>query len=147
MEKEVKSFVKGCVKATHTCKLVVPCSAGSTSYYGICDMGSSINVIPYTLYVKIRHEIYFCELQTIDMDIKLANGTLRKPYITLFDVVLGTFTYPMDFVFIEIPQDDLYPIIFGRYFLNTREANIDCKKRGFLSLVWRGRKGISFIQI
>lgn len=127
MEKEVTSFVKGCVKTTDTGKPVVPCSFGRTSYYGLCDMGSSINVIPYTLYIKLRDEIYSCDLQSTDMEVKLADGSLRIPYGILPDVyvILGTFTYPVNIVVMEIPKDDLCPIIFGRPFLNTAGAKID----------------------
>ena len=62
MEEEVTFFVKGCIKAADTGKQVVPCSFGSTSYFGLCDIGSSINVIPYTLYTKLHDEIYACDL-------------------------------------------------------------------------------------
>jgi hypothetical protein len=95
MEEEVTCFMKGCIKAADTGKPVVPCSFGSTSYYGLCDIGSSINVIPYTLYTKLHDEIYACDLQPTDMEIKVADGTLRRPYgvVPHVNVILGTFTY------------------------------------------------------
>ena len=64
------------------------------------------------------------------MDIRLANGTFRKPHGNLLDVhiVLGTFTYLIDFLVMEISEDDFWPIIFGRPFLNTEQAKIDCKR-------------------
>lgn len=73
-------------------------------------MGSSINVIPYTLYTKLHDEIYACDLQPTDMEIKLTDGTLRKPYGMVLDVyvILGTFTYRVDFVVLEIPEDDFF---------------------------------------
>ena len=61
MDKEVTSFVEGC-ECSDIGKPVVPCSFGITSDYGMSDMGSSINVIPYTLYAKLRDEIYSCGL-------------------------------------------------------------------------------------
>ena len=79
MEEEVTYFVKGCIKAADISKPIVPCSFGSTSYFGFCDIGSSINVIRYTLYTKLHHEIYACDLQPTNMDINLADGTLRRP--------------------------------------------------------------------
>ena len=36
--------------------------------------------------------------------------------------------YPTDFLVLGSPQDDFYPIIFGRPFLNTVNAKIDCEK-------------------
>ena len=48
MEEEVTCFVKGCIKAANNGKPMVPCSFGST-YFGLSDIWSSINVISYTL--------------------------------------------------------------------------------------------------
>ena len=35
---------------------------------------------------------------------------------------------PIDFLVLGSPQDDFCPIIFGRPFLNTVNAKIDCEK-------------------
>ena len=40
----------------------------------------------------------------------------------------GKIKYPTDFLVLSSPQDDIYPIIFGRSFLNTVNAKIDCEK-------------------
>ena len=40
----------------------------------------------------------------------------------------GKVKYPIDFLVLGSPQDDFCPIIFGRPFLNTVNAKIDCKK-------------------
>ena len=37
--------------------------------------------------------------------------------------------YPTDFLVLVFPQDDFCPIIFGRPFLNTVNAKIDCEKQ------------------
>ena len=36
--------------------------------------------------------------------------------------------YPADFLVLSSPQDNFCPIIFGRPFLNTVNAKIDCEK-------------------
>ena len=41
----------------------------------------------------------------------------------------GKIKYPTDFVILGSPQDDFCPIIFGRPFLNTVNAKLDCKKQ------------------
>ena len=41
----------------------------------------------------------------------------------------GKIKYPIDFLVLGSPQDDLCPIIFGRPFLNTVNPKIDCKKQ------------------
>ena len=40
----------------------------------------------------------------------------------------GKVKYPTDFLVLGSPQDSFCPIIFGRPFLNTVNAKIDCKK-------------------
>ena len=40
----------------------------------------------------------------------------------------GKTKYPADFLVLSSPQDDFSPIVFGRPFLNTVNAKIDCKK-------------------
>ena len=49
-----------------------------------------------------------------------------------FYVILGTFTYQVNFVVMEIPEDEFYPTIFGRPFFNTAGATLIV--RGRLSL-------------
>ena len=44
------------------------------------------------------------------------------------EVLCGTIKYPTDFLVLGSPQDDFCPIIFGRPFLNTVNARIDCEK-------------------
>ena len=38
-------------------KPVISCSIGTSSYHGLCDIGASISVIPYSLYLKIKPHI------------------------------------------------------------------------------------------
>lgn len=130
MEKETTSIFKGCVKAKDTGKRVLPCSFGGTSYYGLCDVGSSINVIPYTFFERIHNAICPINLEPNEMTIKLVDGTFRKPCGILSDVhvILVTFIYPVDLVVMEISKDDHCPIIFVRTFLNTAGVRIDCNK-------------------
>ena len=41
----------------------------------------------------------------------------------------GKIEDPTDFLVLGSPHDDFCPIIFGRPFLNTVEAKIDCKEQ------------------
>ena len=41
----------------------------------------------------------------------------------------GKIKYPTDFLVLGSPQDDFCPIIFGRPFLITVNAHIDCEKQ------------------
>ena len=44
------------------------------------------------------------------------------------EVLCGKTKYPADFLILGSPQDNFCPIIFGRPFLNTVNATIDCTR-------------------
>ena len=93
-------------------------------------MGASASVIPHTLYEEIKNEIAPVELEDIDVTIKLANRDTISPIGIVRDVevLCGKTKYPADFLVLGSPQDNFCPIIFGRPFLNTINATIDCKR-------------------
>ena len=76
------------------------------------------------------HDIAPLELEDIDVTIKLANRDTISPIGIVRDVevLCGKVKYPADFLVLGSPQDDFCPIIFGRPFLNTASAMIDCEK-------------------
>jgi hypothetical protein len=108
---------------------------GDHCYYGLCDIGASSSAIPYELYREIMHEISSCELEDIDVVIQLANRETISPIGIVRDVeVLCDKTkYPADFLVLGSAASKTCPIIFGRPFLNTCGAVIDCKKEKFLT--------------
>ena len=75
---------------------------------------------------EIMHDI----VEEIDVTIKLANRDTISPVGIVRDVevLCGKVKYPIDFLVLGSPQDDFCPIIFGRPFLNTVNANIDYGK-------------------
>ena len=93
-------------------------------------MDASANAILYDLYKEIMHDIAPVELEDIDVTIKLANrDTISSMGIVRdVEVLCGKIKYPTNFLVLGSPQDDFCPIIFGRPFLNTPNAKIDCKK-------------------
>ena len=103
---------------------------GDHCYHGLCDMGASASAIPHSLYEEIMHDIALTEIEGIDATIKLANRDTIKPVGIVRDVevLCGKVKYPSDFLVLGSPQDDFCPIIFGRPFLNTINAKIDCEK-------------------
>ena len=95
----------------------------------LCDIGSSVSVIPYSLYQEIMNDIAPAEIEDIDVTIKLANRDISPIGIVRdVEVLCGKIKYPTDFLVLGSPQDDFCPIIFGRPFLNTINARIDCEK-------------------
>ena len=75
------------------------------------------------------HDIAPAELEDIDV-IKLANrDTISAVGIVRdVEVLCGKTKYPTDFLVLASPQDNFCPSMFGRPFLNTVNAKIDCKK-------------------
>ncbi|KAK1670699.1 hypothetical protein QYE76_058858 [Lolium multiflorum] len=108
---------------------------GDHCYYGLCDIGASISAIPYELYTEIMHEIGSCELEDIDVVIRLANRETISPIGIVRDVevLCGKIKYPADFLVLGSAASKYCPIIFGRPFLNTCGAIIDCKKEKILT--------------
>jgi hypothetical protein len=81
------------------------------------------------------HEIGPCELEKIDVVIQLANRETVMPIGIVRDVevLCGKTKYPTDFLVLGKAANKTCPIIFGRPFLNTCGAVIDCKKEKFLT--------------
>jgi hypothetical protein len=80
-------------------------------------------------------EIGSCELEDIDVVIQLANRETISPIGIIRDVevLCGKTKYPADFLVLGSTASKTCPIIFGRPFLNTCGAIIDCKKENFLT--------------
>src|SRR5664279_4273779 len=109
---------------------VVSVKIGDHCYYGLCDMGPSASPIPFSLYQEVMHEIAPCEIEDIDVTIKLANRDSISPVGIVRDVevICGKVKYPTDFLVLGTIKDEFCPIIFGRPFLNTCGVVIDFKK-------------------
>ena len=65
---------------------VVSVKIGDQCYHGLCDMGTSVSAIPYTLYKEIMHYIAPAEIEDIDVTIKLANRDTISPVGIVRDV-------------------------------------------------------------
>src|SRR3954469_25874749 len=80
---------------------VVSVKIGDHNYSGLCDLGSSVSAIPFSLYQEIMHEIQSCEIEDIDVMIHLANKQTISPIGIVRDVevlcgrknILQTFLY------------------------------------------------------
>ena len=130
---ETARIAKPCARDKHRPVVGVPVISvkiGDHCYHGLCDMGASANAIPNSLYKEIMHDIAPAEIEKIDVTIKLANRDTISPIGIVRDVevLCGKVKYPADFLVLGSPQDDFCPIIFGRLFLNTVNAKIDCEK-------------------
>jgi hypothetical protein len=122
-------------RSRKTSVLVLSVRIGDHCYYGLCDIGASSSAIPYELYRENMHEIGSCELEDIDVVIQLANRETISPIgiVRYVEVLCGKAKYPADFLVLGSAASKTYPIIFGRPFLNTCGAVINCKKEKILT--------------
>ncbi|KAI4971644.1 hypothetical protein ZWY2020_002558 [Hordeum vulgare] len=110
---------------------VVSVKIGDHCYHGLCDVCASVSAIPQSLYDEIKDEITPVEMEPIDVTIQLVNRDTICPLGIVRDaeVLCGKTKYPVDFLVLATTQDSFCPIIFGRPFLNTVNAHIDCEKQ------------------
>ena len=102
----------------------VPCMIGNKQFNALCDLGSSVSVIP----LAVCQRVGLSEIKSTNMTLQLADRTYRKPTGILIDVpmMVDKFAYPVDFVVLEM-EDSGEAIILGRPFLATAGALIDVK--------------------
>ena len=130
---EASNLVTHPKKAGKSSVPVFSVKIGERCYYGLCDIGASSSAISYALYKEIRKEIEPYELEDFDVVIQLANRETICPIGIVRDVevLCGRTKYPADFLVLATAISDTCPIIFGRPFLNTCSAVVDCQKESF----------------
>ena len=98
--------------------VTIPCSIGAMSVgKAFIDLGASINLMPLSMCRRIG------ELETlpIRMTLQLVDRSITRPYGVVEDVLVKVhhFTFPVDFVIMEIKEDVEIPLILGRPFMLT----------------------------
>ncbi|GJW49344.1 MAK10-like protein [Tanacetum coccineum] len=109
----------------------------------LVDQGSDVNVMPYSTYMKLTDE----SPAKIGIRLSLASHSYIYPLGIAEDVLVEIVehVYPMDFVILDIKEDEKRPFILGTPFLTTAKAMIKFDK-GTITL--RSRKSkISFHRI
>ncbi|GJR83664.1 zinc finger, CCHC-type containing protein [Tanacetum coccineum] len=122
----------------------IPCNMGcQKGINALVDQGSDVNVMTYTTYMKLTDD------RPAETDIRLSLDSHSYIYplgITedvLVDVV--EHVYPVDFVILDIKEDEKRPLILGTPFLTTAKAVIKFDK-GTITLR-SGKSKISFHRI
>ncbi|GJX80060.1 reverse transcriptase domain-containing protein [Tanacetum coccineum] len=91
------------------------------------DLGASINLMPYSLYAKLSLET----LKPTKMSVRLDDRSFQY-LVGIAEnmlVEVGKFTFPADFVILEMEEDSKGPLILGRPFLHTADAVIRVKQK------------------
>ncbi|XP_021727824.1 uncharacterized protein LOC110694936 [Chenopodium quinoa] len=104
----------------------IPCKIKSKLFENaLCDLGASVSIMPFSVFKKLN----LGELLPTNMTLQLADRSIMFPKGRVEDVTLmiGGFTNPVDFIVLEIEEDDHILVILGRPFLATSGALIDVK--------------------
>ena len=90
------------------------------------DLGASVNLLPYSVYV----ELGLGELEPTNITLQLADRSVKIPRGIVKDVLVQVdkFYFPVDFVVLDtqpvVNQGTQFPVILGRPFLATTNAII-----------------------
>ncbi|XP_021741781.1 uncharacterized protein LOC110707993 [Chenopodium quinoa] len=104
----------------------IPCNInGKVFQNNLCELGASVNIMPYPVFKNLK----LGELLPTNLTLQLADRSIKFPKGRIEDVPLkiGEFTILVDFIVLEVTEDDNIPIILGRPFLATSGALIDVK--------------------
>ncbi|GKB54037.1 putative reverse transcriptase domain-containing protein, partial [Tanacetum coccineum] len=106
----------------------------------LVDLGASVSVMPLSIYLNIG----LGELVHTRLMVELADRTVKYPKGIAENVLvgIGKFTFPIDFINLDMPEDIKVPLILERPFLSTSRAKIDVYKRKFTLRV--GEENIIF---
>ncbi|GJV94078.1 reverse transcriptase domain-containing protein [Tanacetum coccineum] len=107
---------------------LIPCTiAGLVKYLALVDLGTSINLMQYSLYASLSENT----LKPTRMSIRLANHTYQYPMGIAENMLVqvGKFVFPTDFLIIQMEEDDKVPLILRRPFLHTADAIIRVKNK------------------
>nr|GFB30025.1 reverse transcriptase domain-containing protein [Tanacetum cinerariifolium] len=107
---------------------LIPCNFNKTlSCNALADLGASINLMLYSLYVKLSLKT----LKPNKMSVRLADRSLQYPIGIAENMIVkvGKFTFRVDFVILKMEEDSKVPLILGRPFLHTANAVIRIKQK------------------
>ncbi|GJX02733.1 hypothetical protein Tco_0188649 [Tanacetum coccineum] len=106
----------------------LPCFINNTCFdNALVDLGASVSVMPLSTYLNLG----LGELAHTRLTVELADRTVKYPKGIAKNVLvgIGKFTFPVDFIILDMPEDIKVPLILERPFLSTDRAKIDVYKR------------------
>ncbi|GKC60570.1 hypothetical protein Tco_1088168, partial [Tanacetum coccineum] len=106
----------------------LPCFINNVYFdNALVDLGASVSVMPLSTYLnlglgKLAHTKLTAELA--DMTVKYLKGIAENILVGI-----GKFTFPIEFIILDMPEDIKVFLILGRPFLSTAHDKIDVYKR------------------
>nr|GEV48356.1 reverse transcriptase domain-containing protein [Tanacetum cinerariifolium] len=121
-----EKFLKELISNKHKIKLIYAAFL-TFSCNALADLGASINLMPYSLYAKLSLET----LKPTKMSVRLADRSFQY-LVGIAEnmlVEVDKFTFPIDFVILEMEEDSKVSLILGRPFLHIVDAVIRVKQK------------------
>ncbi|GJT33823.1 putative reverse transcriptase domain-containing protein [Tanacetum coccineum] len=106
----------------------LPCFIDKTCFNNaLVDLGASVSVMPLSTYLNLG----LGELAHTRLTVELADRTVKYPKGIAKNVLvgIGKFTFPVEFIILDMPEDIKVPLILRRPFLSTARAKIHVYKR------------------
>ncbi|GJY05493.1 retrovirus-related pol polyprotein from transposon TNT 1-94 [Tanacetum coccineum] len=104
--------------------LILPCAIGTTTVSNaLADLGASICIMPFSLFKWL----VLGNPKPINMVIEMADRSMQSPKGIVENVVvkINKFIFHVEFIILDIIEDDKVPIIIWRPMLATTYAMID----------------------
>ncbi|GJW26573.1 putative reverse transcriptase domain-containing protein [Tanacetum coccineum] len=114
----------------------LPCYINNVCFENaIADLGASISVMPLSTYLNLG----LGELAHTKLTVELADRTVKHPKGIAKNVLvgIGRFIFPVDFIILDMPEDDKVSLILERPFLSIAHTKIDVFKR---KITWKVRE-------
>ena len=105
-------------------KFLIPCTIGTMTFEkALCDLGSSINLMPLSVMKKLG----IFEVQAARISLEMADNSRKEAYDQVEDVLVKVegLYITADFIILDTGKDEDESIILGRPFLATARAVID----------------------
>ncbi|GJS34392.1 zinc finger, CCHC-type containing protein, partial [Tanacetum coccineum] len=105
----------------------IPCSIGGLKHVNaLVDQGSDVNVMPYSTYMKLTNK----RPTETNIRLLLASHSYIYPLGIAEDILVEVtkHVYPVDFVILDIKENEKSPFILGTPFLTTAKAVIKFDK-------------------
>ena len=92
-------------------------------YKALCDSGDSINLMPLSVYRKLR----LGEAKATNICLQLIDRTTKKPHGIVEDVLVKArkIIFLVDFIVLNFKEDENVPLILSMSFIYTTKAIID----------------------
>ncbi|XP_050909163.1 uncharacterized protein LOC127122934 [Lathyrus oleraceus] len=92
----------------------------------LIDLGASVSLMLLSIYKKLGIRV----VQDTRITLQFVDHSAKKPYGNVEDVLvkIDKFVFPMDFVILEMPENEEIPLILGRPFLEIGRCLINIEE-------------------